>query len=282
MARRQWLPLVALIAAASLSLAAADDCKDAKVDSACVNFVPVANGSEQTCAGAGGGGGGGGATNTAVPTATRTRVPTATPTPVSIFQNRMLGYSFGDSSNCRDGDTVDTITVIFYGQGIWTVNHAIAHGLPHTVSGDQRFFDSGACTLGATNAAENSGWQVCCPPGPASRWHLRAGLSHADQSPGFSWSAGTPHYDQAVSVACWHAVPALYDGGHGEYPPFLLGQSGFDAGRRWIVHQWTELGPHQLGGYEYWGNIQLMHQCNGDWSGSDGTVAEIEILGHDD
>jgi len=277
MARRQWLPLVALIAAASLSLAAADDCKDAKVDSACVNFVPIPNGSEQTCAGAGGGGQA--TTATPVPTATATRVP-------SYWETRGGDYSYG--STCQDGTEIDPITTIFL-TTTTSPNDSLqlAHDrlLEIGMTSDfnalwttrQSFRDEGGCVEGEITRATNEGWHPCADLPPIcvdSRWHTRCNL-YSVASPYGYWLTCTPHWDEpgcpnSAGVKS-HYVPSIFRG-----PGGFTG-TGFDAGRDWT---WWQL-VHQYGmpdlGTVFYDNRMLHRQCNGDLTNTDGRVNVIQL-----
>jgi len=99
---RRCLPFVPLIAAA-VAFVAADDCKDTHPDTACVNFVPIPNGAEQTCSGGGGGGSGGGPT--AVPTATNTPIPQPPAPPAATTSRYVATTDYGTMYNlgCAQG-----------------------------------------------------------------------------------------------------------------------------------------------------------------------------------
>ena len=52
--------------------------------------------------------------------------------------------------------------------------------------------------------------------------------------------------------------------------------SGFDRGRDELNRQFQFAGHWTV--YEFIGNTQTMHQCNGGFAGSDGYVLYIELL----
>ena len=212
------------------------------------------------------------------PRATATPLPNATATPTPTYHERAMGeYSYALDSNCQDGKRRDPITVVFDGGGTFTDVHAPRHGLDEpggvpalvriVYDTRQKFYAAGRCLEDDLDVASEMIIST-------SRWHMRGRVAEDDAYAG-TWAVGTPHFDKATPC---HAVPATYEGDDVTFPP-LRGRSGFDAGRAWVVRRWTVDAQHMRLRHEYWGNIALMKQCNGDKSGSDGYVDFIEIAG---
>jgi hypothetical protein len=223
------------------------------------------------------------------------RTPTVPPgtTPVAtntatLQEVRMGEYSYRKSSNCEDMKMLDPITVVFEVGGEKAREHVVAHGLPQDEEllttlaeklweGEQKFLDSGRCSPESIDQAE---CHVYASPTclVAGRWHTRGIVAPEPDASGNRWAVGTPHRDvtariefAGVPVFPCHAVPARYNG--------VDGTSGFDAGRDWVVREWATdpANGHPFIRTQFWGNVLLMHQCNGDWAGSDGWVDFLEV-----
>lgn len=153
---------------------------------------------------------------------------------------------------------VDPINVVFTTWGTWgrAVSQIETHaGWTQTTGSAQAFVDHGSCAPMHAQRANGHG----------SRFHVRLRGQHADAALGWSAAASAHHEDLVLfPVACGHAVDA-----NG------LSGSGFDQGRDELVRRFATAGHPST--RVWWGNTQSFKQCEGDYAGSDGWTAFVEL-----
>ena len=153
---------------------------------------------------------------------------------------------------------VDPINVVFTGWGTWgrAVSQIESHLVWTATSGStQSFADHGGCYTMHDQRASGQG----------SRFHVRVRGQHKDAELG--WTAtGDAHHEDLVTfpVPCGHAVDSNGPGG-----------SGFDQGRDELERHFAEAG--HATSWVWWGNTQSFKQCDGDYAGSDGWAAFVEL-----
>ncbi len=214
---------------------------------------------------------GGGSNPTSVPTATATAQPVA-----PQFWMWLGGlYSYGDT--CVDGQEVDPVTTVLRHASNQNQFHDVLHGIGLTYETDhQRYRDDTSCVDGEIGQADDGLTRICtngiiCA---SSRWHVRGNVVMGRSDPvGGYWGSFTPHRDSSdgsPADLCGHVVEdqVTVDGFSG---------TGFTIGRDWLYYKLVVERGYHFEGRQYWDNRKLMHQCNGDWSGSDGWTNVIWI-----
>jgi hypothetical protein len=154
---------------------------------------------------------------------------------------------------------VDPINVVLTDWGTWgrAVSQIESHAGWRATSGStQSFADHGSCYPMHAQRASGEG----------SRFHVRVRGQPPDPSLGWIAAAGAHHEDVVTfPVPCGHAVDSNGPGG-----------SGFDQGRDELELAFAAAGGH-LVERVWWGNTQSFRQCDGDYAGSDGWTAFIEL-----
>jgi len=153
---------------------------------------------------------------------------------------------------------VDPINVVFTVWGTWgrAVSQIESHaGWTDTSGSGQTFVDHGACSPMHAQRASGVG----------SRFHVRFRGQHPDATLG--WTAtGDAHHEDFVTfpVPCGHAVDS--NGAEG---------SGFDQARDELERLFADAGHATR--RVWWGNTLSFKQCDGDYAGSDGWTAFVEL-----
>jgi hypothetical protein len=153
---------------------------------------------------------------------------------------------------------VDPVNVVFHGWGTWgrAASQVESHaGWRATTGSAQHFLDHATCR--SLHAQRSSG--------QGSRFHVRIRGQHPDGALG--WTAtGDAHHEDLVllPLPCGHAVDADGPGG-----------SGFDQGREELRSRFEAAGHEST--RSWWGNTQSFKQCDGDYAGSDGWTAYVEL-----
>jgi hypothetical protein len=153
---------------------------------------------------------------------------------------------------------VDPINVLFHGWGTWgrALSQVESHAGWTEASGSvQSFSDHGSCFPMHGQRASGHG----------SRFHLRVRGQHPDRALGWAATVAAHHEDLVVfPIPCGHAVDSDGPGG-----------SGFDQGRDELRDRFAAAGHASM--LVWWGNTQSFRQCDGDYAGSDGWVAVVEL-----
>lgn len=102
--------------------------------------------------------------------------------------------------------------------------------------------------------------------GACARYHIRVRGQHSDTTLGYTATGDAYHEDWVASClpSGWHAVDSNGPSG-----------SGFDQGRGQLSNA-MYMGGHYYY-YAWWGNTQNFRQCDGDYAGSDGSTAFIQL-----
>jgi hypothetical protein len=152
---------------------------------------------------------------------------------------------------------VDPINVVFHGWGTWgrAVSQIETHaGWTATTGSQQHFVDHGRCQ---TQHAQRAS-------GHASRFHVRLRGQHPDAALRWVATGDAHHEDLVLFPPCGHAVDETGSRG-----------SGFDQGRDELRARFAAAG--HASALVWWGNTQSFKQCDGDYAGSDGWTATIEL-----
>ncbi|MEX2227227.1 MAG: hypothetical protein WEB52_12350 [Dehalococcoidia bacterium] len=234
-------------------------------DSGCVPGFGGIDDTPLRCDGGGGGGGGGGG-------------PASTPTPVIDAGFRAFGGEFSYNDDCTQ--RIDPVTMIIRYDGTNAEEHFIHHGVTVKTGGLQHFRDFEACVEGEYSTATNDGQTNCgplpFPCGAEARMHVRCNVvGSAPDTHGGTFASCTPHFDEAVTCRGIpkHAIP---DQMGDRWPGLNPTSSGFSAGRDYFHWVMVQEGGHAFIASRWWGNVHLMSQCNGWWTGSDGYVNHID------
>ena len=184
----------------------------------------------------------------------------AAPSPASASWERS-NFSYS-SSDCRKEKASDPVGVVFYGTAAYEwymVGHIRWHtGWRGSHGARQWIRDEHQCD--PTDFGASSG--------KFSRFHIRI-WQKASRYKGVYTTVGTPHHEDFTY--CGHAV----DKGTKENP--TSNGSGFDWGRRELVAKFRTRGARHRVTDHYWGNTRSFKQCDGDWAGSNGNVAWIQV-----
>jgi hypothetical protein len=175
---------------------------------------------------------------------------------------RTSHYTYNDSTCHKRSDPVNLIlsgpnaTAGYVGDRVYLVTGWNSHS-----GSTQRFLTGGKCSKMDGQLASGTFGRYHV------RWNRLAGRNRRGQ-PGVS--ADPHHEDWACALPPFHAVDkGSVDPAH--YDPTDQG-SGFDQGRRELIEQFGG-----KAGWANWGNTKAFKQCDGDWAGSDGWTAFVQM-----
>ncbi len=208
-------------------------------------------------------------------------------------------YSFS-GSDCMD--SVDPVTVRFNGTDasakkvqMHADHHGVlgpgvfpeawdSHGSALSFGGGQYFWDHDGCEPQDRESASNNGFlETIAQP----RYHMRynegdiGGVLDFDPAVGGYYTLATAHHDNVDFCEKWINLPPPLPPIKYYWPTHVIDSgtpSGFDLGRNRLETLWVTYGDHFGPSIkDYWGNIDLQRQCNGDEVRSDGYVLYVDI-----
>lgn len=191
------------------------------------------------------------------------------------IQGGRVWYTYKKGTSCKH--PVDPINVVFYGRDA-TAGRTDAYVRKYLHWGDAtdsstQGFITPRCRLAAHQRADG--------PTDETRFHVR--LRQRDRKKGERrrFTVGDAHHEDFTGVGPFNGCDI--DGGHAvdkgavDRRPEDRGAtgSGFDRGRRKMAARWRARGRRPT--YKNKKNTRSFKQCDGDYAGSDGSVAYMSI-----